>query len=97
MISYVTAHKPRQTDSVEEKSPAQLHRMFGPLEVGVRRELRAILPVCLSHLLGFFSFGFSAVALPDMMEEVRLLVHVIPPVKIFLGGTPPSLIFRPLN
>ena len=48
--------------------------MFGPLEVGVRRELRAILPVCLSVLLGFFSFGFSAVALPDMMEEARFLI-----------------------
>ena len=40
----------------------------------VRRELRAILPVCLSLLLGFYSFGFSAVALPDMLEEARFLV-----------------------
>ena len=47
-------------------------RMLAVLDPGLRRELQAILTLYIGTLLSGFSMGFSAVAVPDMREEMRL-------------------------
>lgn len=49
-------------------------RMLGVLDPGLVRELQAILTLYIGPLLSGFSMGFSAVAVPDMKEEMRLEV-----------------------
>ena len=46
--------------------------MLAVLDPGLRRELEAILTLYIGTLLSGFSMGFSAVAVPDMKEEMRL-------------------------
>lgn len=46
--------------------------MLAVLDPGLRRELQAILTLYIGTLLSGFSMGFSAVAVPDMREEMRL-------------------------
>ena len=45
--------------------------MFGVFDVGLRRELQSILTIYLSMLLNGYSSGFSAMAVPDIKEEMR--------------------------
>ena len=45
--------------------------MFSALEPGLPRELLAILSLYLGTLLNGYSFGFSAVAIPDINNEMR--------------------------
>ena len=45
--------------------------MLAILEVGLARELQAILILYLGTILSGFSMGFSAVAVPDIKAEMR--------------------------
>ena len=47
-------------------------RMLAVLDPGLVRELQAILTLYIGPLLSGYSMGFSAVAVPDMKEEMRL-------------------------
>ena len=40
-------------------------------EAGLGRELQAIITLYLGTLLGGYSMGFSAVAIPDMNHDMR--------------------------
>ena len=46
-------------------------KMLSLLDVGLRRELQSIITIYLSLLLQGYSSGFSAVAVPDMKEEME--------------------------
>ena len=46
--------------------------MFSIIESDFVREARAVLTVYLSSLLGGFVMGFSAVAIPDIKNEMKL-------------------------
>ena len=61
--------------------------MLAVLDPGLRRELQAILTLYIGPLLSGFSMGFSAVAVPDMKEEMRL--------EIKLNFSCPALPTRP--
>ena len=45
--------------------------MFALLDIGLARELQAILTLYLGTVLIGISIGFSAVAIPDIKEEMR--------------------------
>ena len=45
--------------------------MIPQLEAGMRREFQAIVTLYLGTLLGGYSMGLSAVAIPDMKNEMR--------------------------
>lgn len=45
--------------------------MFSGVEPGLRREVQAILALYLGTLLNGYSYGWSAVALPDIEQEAR--------------------------
>ena len=47
--------------------------MLAVLDPGLVRELQAILTLYIGPLLSGFSMGFSAVAVPDMKEEMTRL------------------------
>ena len=48
-----------------------LDMMLAVLDPGLRRELQAILTLYIGPLLSGITMGFSAVAVPDMKEEMR--------------------------
>ena len=52
--------------------------MLAVLDPGLVRELQAILTLFIGPLLSGFSMGFSAVAVPDMKEEMRLVTAQSP-------------------
>ena len=52
--------------------------MLAVLDPGLVRELQAILTLYIGPLLSGFSMGFSAVAVPDMKEEMRLVTAQSP-------------------
>ena len=45
--------------------------MISLVEAGLGRELQAIITLYLGTLLGGYSMGFSAVAIPDMNHDMR--------------------------
>ena len=45
--------------------------MLSVADVGLRRELQSILTMYLATLLNGYSSGFSAVAVPDIKEEME--------------------------
>ena len=45
--------------------------MMFRLEGGMARELQAIVTLYLGTLLGGYSMGFSAIAIPDMKNDMR--------------------------
>ena len=47
------------------------HDMISLAEAGLLRELQAIITLYLGTLLGGYSMGFSAIAIPDMKNEMR--------------------------
>ena len=47
------------------------YKMLALIELGLRRELQAILSLYLGPLLSGYTLGFSAVAGPDIREELR--------------------------
>ena len=49
--------------------------MFSALQSGFARELQAILTLYLGTVLIGFSIGFSAVAIPDIKEEMRQILN----------------------
>lgn len=48
--------------------------MFSPLQSGLARELQANLTLYLGTVLIGISIGFSAVAIPDIKEEMRQIL-----------------------
>ena len=62
------------TQSVVRQHPGStclFREMLSLLDVGLRRELQSILTIYLSLLLQGYSSGFSAVALPDIKDEME--------------------------
>ena len=51
--------------------PSLFREMLILFDVGLRRELQSILTIYLSLLLQGYSSGFSAVALPDIKDEME--------------------------
>ena len=49
--------------------------MFSLLPAGLARELQAILTLYLGTVLIGFSIGYSAVATPDIKNEMRQILH----------------------
>ena len=45
--------------------------MISLAEAGLARELQAIITLYLGTLLGGYSMGFSAIAIPDMKHDMR--------------------------
>ena len=51
--------------------------MISLAEAGLARELQAIITLYLGTLLGGYSMGFSAIAIPDMKHDMRNEVNVV--------------------
>ena len=60
--------------------------MLSLLDAGPAREVQAILSLYLATLLTGYNFGFSAVAVPDIKQEMRWRVCSDYPSSYLLSG-----------